>query len=437
MTAETSPEKDRSQAGEAAETAASGPLAAVLTVFLPFAGGYFISYLFRNVNAVIAPRLVEDLGLGAADLGLLTAAYFLSFAAFQIPLGVLLDRYGPRRVQACLLLVAAAGAAVFAFGQDQGTLMLGRALIGLGVAGGLMAAFKAITIWFPAERWALVNGCFIASGGLGAMASTQPVEALLTLTDWRGIFLGLCLACLAVASVIFLVVPEAPAKARAARLREALGQIGEIYRDALFWRLVPACVTSAASGMAILGLWTGPWLKDVAGMDRDAVAWTLLAAAAAMAVGSILTGVLADLLGRRGIPLERVLAGVLLLSFLAQSTVVFELAPDSPLPWMAFGFFVNAAMLAYPRLARHFPLAYAGRSNAGINVLVFLLAFAIQAVVGWIIELWPADAAGRYPAEAYSVALGAVLALQVAGYLWYFIAPRRSGAAAMEGGVRP
>lgn len=417
---------------ERAPGVAISPLAAVLTVFLPFAGGYFISYLFRNVNAVIAPRLVEDLGLGAADLGVLTAAYFLSFAAFQIPLGVLLDRYGPRRVQACLLLVAAAGAVVFALGQDQAALMLGRALIGLGVAGGLMAAFKAITIWFPAERWPLVNGCFVASGGLGAMASTQPIEALLTVTDWRGIFFGLAVACLAVAAVIALLVPEAPARNQAGRLREALGQVGQVYRDALFWRLVPLCVASAASGMAILGLWAGPWLRDVGGLPPDAVAWTLLAAAAAMAVGSILTGLLTDALGRRGIPIERVIAGGLLLSFLAQGAVILELAPDSALPWMGFAFFVNAAMLVYPCMARHYPLAYAGRSNAGINVLVFLLAFAIQAAVGWIIELWPAGADGRYPAEAYRVALGAVLAMQVAGFLWFLLAsvrPRRPRAA--------
>ena len=89
-----------------------------LRVFLPFAAGYYLSYLLRTVNAVIAPELTRELALSAADLGLLTSAYLLAFAAFQIPLGLLLDRHGPRRVEAGLLLVAAAGTLLFAFGRS-------------------------------------------------------------------------------------------------------------------------------------------------------------------------------------------------------------------------------------------------------------------------------------------------------------------------------
>src|SRR5699024_7199527 len=109
-----------------------GLLQIVALVVLPFAGGYFLSYLFRSVNAVISGRLLSELGLDASALGLLTAAYFLAFACAQLPLGVLLDRYGPRRVQATLLLSAAIGGLIFAFGQSLAMLMLGRALIGLG-----------------------------------------------------------------------------------------------------------------------------------------------------------------------------------------------------------------------------------------------------------------------------------------------------------------
>ena len=423
MTEQTTEDEPKSSANAPDDTL-PGITVAVLTVFLPFAGGYFISYLFRNVNAVIAPRLVEDLGLGAAQLGLLTSVYFLAFAAFQIPLGVLLDRIGPRRVQASLLLVAAAGAAIFALGQGEATLILGRALIGLGVAGGLMSAFKAITIWFPSERWPLVNGCFVACGGLGAMASTQPIEALLAVTDWRGIFFGLSAACVAVSAVIFLSVPEAPSRARSGGLRQALGQLGQVYRDTLFWRLVPMCVACAGSSMAILGLWAGPWLADVGGLDSEGVAWILLASATAMAVGSILNGLLADWLGRRGIGLEAILlVGVPLLA-LAQLAIILELAPQSAWPWVAFAMFMNLAMLVFPRLSRHFPLAFAGRANTAVNVLVFLMAFLMQAAIGWIIELWPADAAGHYPPAAHQAALAAALALQVAGYLWFLVAPR-------------
>ncbi len=145
--------------------------AILLRVFIPFALGFFLSYLFRTVNAVIAPDLVRDIGVDPASLGLLTSAYFLSFAAFQLPLGVLLDRYGARRVEATLLLFAAAGAFVFARAETLTGLMLGRALIGLGVSACLMAAFKAFTLWFPAERLPLANGIQMISGGVGALVS--------------------------------------------------------------------------------------------------------------------------------------------------------------------------------------------------------------------------------------------------------------------------
>ena len=124
----------------------------LLRVFIPFAFGYFLSYVYRTVNAVIAPDLVADAGLAPAALGLLTSAYFLAFAAFQIPLGVLLDRFGSRRVEAVLLVIAAAGAIVFALAEGVTGLIVGRALIGLGVSACLMAAFKAFSTWLPPER---------------------------------------------------------------------------------------------------------------------------------------------------------------------------------------------------------------------------------------------------------------------------------------------
>jgi len=162
----------------------------VLTVFLPFASGYYLSYFFRSVNAVIAPDLIEDMSLSASDLGLMTAAYFLTFAAFQIPLGILLDRFGPVKVQAALFATAALGAFVFATGDSKTTLFVGRAFIGLGVSGGLMASFKAIVLWFPRDRLPLVNGlieqgmnpaagmAFMIGGGISCIPATVAVYAL-------------------------------------------------------------------------------------------------------------------------------------------------------------------------------------------------------------------------------------------------------------------
>ena len=146
----------------------------MIVVFAPFVAGYYLSYLFRTINAVIAGRLVSDLQLDAAQLGLLTSVYFLTFAAVQLPLGVALDHYGPRRVQGFLLLLAASGTALFASADNVPTLLIGRALIGLGVAGGLMAGLKALVLWFPKEWLPLLNGLFIALGTTGAVTATAP-----------------------------------------------------------------------------------------------------------------------------------------------------------------------------------------------------------------------------------------------------------------------
>ena len=398
----------------------------VLVVFLPFSGGYFLSYLFRSLNAVIAPQLIAEVGLSAGDLGLLTAAYFLAFAAFQVPLGMLLDRFGPRRVQSCLLLSAAVGAFVFSIGESREALALGRALIGLGVAGGLMSSLKAINLWFPPARWPLVNGCFLGIGGLGAIAATEPVAFLLHFTDWRGIFVGLSAATVGVAGIIFLVVPERGHGIQTARLIDQLHGLGRVYADRLFWRLAPVSLASAAANMAIQGLWAGPWFKDVAGFDEQEVFAALFILAASMAVGFVAGGVVADLLGRLGVSLITVMAWGLVLFLATQTVIVFELAPTAIWPWIVFGLMGNAMVFAFPLFNRHFPLELGGRANTGLNVFIFSGAFLAQAAIGWIIDLFPTAVDGGYLPESYRAAFGAILIVQLVCFAWFLI-PGKKG----------
>src|SRR5256885_3036869 len=160
----------------------------LVVVFCPFAAGYFLSFFFRNVNAIISKDLAQEFALPPADLGFLTSMYLAAFAAFQLPLGVLLDRYGPRRVVAALMCSAAAGALLFAAARDVAMLSIGRALVGLGVSAGLMGAIKAFSLWFPLARLATLNGLYLAVGGLGALAATAPAEWLALAMGWRGLF---------------------------------------------------------------------------------------------------------------------------------------------------------------------------------------------------------------------------------------------------------
>lgn len=398
----------------------------LLRVFVPFALGYFLSYLYRVVNAVIAPDLVRDVGLDANHLGLLTSAYFLTFAAFQLPLGILLDRLGPRRTEATLLLFAAAGAFIFATADSTVGLIVGRAMIGLGVSACLMAAFKAFVMWFPSQRLPLINGCQMAAGGLGALAATTPVEAALAVTDWRGVFLALGGLTLIVAVAIFTIVPEHHSTRSGSSLRDQIGGILRVFTSSLFWRAAPVTVMSQASFLSIQGLWSGPWLRDVGGLDRVAVADYLFLVAASMVAGFIVTGWLAERLSRLGIrPLIVAVVGMSLF-MIVQAAVVAQWTGAVLATWMAFGFFGTAGILPYAALSQRFPPHMTGRMNTGINVLVFVVAFAGQWGIGAVINLWPATAAGGYAPEGYRAAFGIMLGLQVLTLAWFALF-RREG----------
>jgi len=409
--------------------APAGGVSLALLVFVPFAAGYFLSYLFRTVNAVIAPDLTAALDLEAGALGLLTSAYFLTFAAFQLPLGVLLDRFGPRRVEAGLLLLAGAGALVFAAGDAVGTLVIGRALIGLGVSACLMAAFKAFVLWFPSERIPFVNGCVMAAGGLGALTATAPVEALLQWTDWRGLFRLLGVFAFAVAAAIFLLVPEREDDGRAPeRLDEQFAGVRSVFASVRFWRIAPITTMAQAGFLAIQTLWTGPWLRDVAGLDRAAVAGHLLVIAGSMVAGFLLVGAIAGRLARAGIA-PIVVAGTGMGLFIVCQLGIILVPDASPLLlWIAFGFFGTANILVYAILPQAFPKQLAGRVITGLNVLVFVAAFVGQWGIGAIIDRWDPMPSGGYDPVAYQAAFGCVLALQVLAFAWFVLLRRRPDA---------
>ncbi|MFP4349834.1 MAG: MFS transporter [Desulfococcaceae bacterium] len=396
------------------------PLARRLRIFLPFALGYFLSYLYRTINAVLAPNLVADIGIDPSDLGLLTGAYFITFAAFQLPLGVLLDRYGPRRIEALLLTVAAAGALVFARSHSLAGLVIGRGLIGFGVSACLMAAFKAFVLWFPKGQLPRVNGFQMAAGGLGALFATTPVEAALSVTDWRGVFTVLGVLTLGVAGAIFFVVPEKENGSRDLRFSDQVRGIGAIFTSLAFWRIAPWTTLSQTTLLAIHGLWAGPWLRDVAGFDRAGVAATLMLVSGAMVVSFVFLGMAAERLSRRGIPPMSVaaagmgcFAGVLLVIILLEPV-------EWAVPvWILFGFFGASGILPYAVLSQSFPAHLAGRANTALNLLVFVAAFSVQWGMGAIIDRYSPTPAGGYAPAGYQAAFSTLLILQMVTIVWY------------------
>jgi predicted MFS family arabinose efflux permease len=389
-------------------------------VFLPFAFGYFLSYLVRVVNAVIGPDLVNELNFDASELGLLTSSYFLAFALFQLPLGILLDRYGPRRTEASLLIVAAAGAFIFAIVETLSGLIVGRALIGLGVSACLMAALKAYGMWFDKDRIPMVNGLHMAAGGFGALMGTIPIEYTLQFTDWRGILIGIGCIALTASIAIFFIVPRARGSETSTdTLCSQISALSQIYKSPAFWRVVPICVATQSAFLSIQTLWVGPWLTDVAGLSRDAVSNHLFLIACAMVAGFIGVGSIATRLGKMGVSIMAFAITCMGLFVLMQVGLILQWT-DYTLPlWLIFGFLGTTGILPFAVLPRRFPPKLAGRVITSINLLIFLSAFTAQWGIGAIINMWPKTAAGGYAVEGYQAAFAVIVGIQFLSLIWY------------------
>lgn len=385
----------------------------LVTVLLPFALAHFVSYLFRSANAVIYPDLVRDVGLSADTLGLLTSAYLMAFAVAQLPVGMALDRFGPRKVQIPMLSIAALGSVLFASATSLQGLVLARSLIGFGVAASLMAAIKASSLWLPPERLPLVTAVLLSFGGLGGMAATAPLQWTLDHVGWRYAFGGLAACALSVSLLIFTVVPEHPQKQNTS-VRDMLHSIGQLYRSGLFWRMVLCTLFSNGAYMAIQGLWLGPWLRDVGHLSRPDVAQVLFFSTLAMVLGSLFFGWIADRLQRHGVRAITV-CSVGMLGFLIVQGLM--LVSNSVNPWalaIGFSFFGTAGAMNYAILAQSVPKHLTGRASTCFNLLIFVVAFALQWGLGIVINGWaPVD--GSYPERAYLTAFGLSLAIQCTG----------------------
>jgi len=387
----------------------------ILCVFLPFVAAYYLSFLFRTINATVAGALTAEFGLGAGDLGLLTSVYYLTFAAVQIPIGILLDRYGPGRIQGAVMVAAALGAALFAVSDNFWLLLGGRALIGVGVAASLTAGLKALVLWFPRERVPLLNGLMIMLGALGALTATLPAEFLLVSVGWRALFELLAIASAGCALVIYLVVPDMPATISGAGRPTA--SLKTVYADPRFWRLAPLSATCIGTAWALQGLWAAPWLSDVEGLDRSELLRRLLIMAIALSLGALLWGVAVDRLRRHGVGPRALLGLVATLFIAAQLALILRLPLPSYVPWIVVGAVGAGTVLSYAILAEYFPTELAGRANAALNLFHIAGAFVVQYMTGLVVQLWvPTD--GHYPEIAYQTAFAFNVGLQVAAGIW-------------------
>ena len=389
-------------------------------LFLIMSSGYLMSYGLRAINATIAPELVGELTLSNTELGSLTSAYFLAFACMQLPLGVLLDRFGPRRVDSVLIALAGIGCLTFAIASTFWELWLARALLGLGFSGALMASFALFRIWFAPHQQTRLAAWTLMVGTAGVLIATLPVRALLQVIDWRGVFLGCAVVLLAISLLMWFGLPRSrePHPGDARPFLESLSGYRDVVRSSFFWRMVLLSGAVQGGFTALQTLWLGPWFTRVLQMTpQQSASWLFLFNA--VLLGSyLLAGYLAPRVGAHEGATVRVsaiaaLATVVLFAFIA---AVPEVA--GVWAWLA----VAAVSTVFPpiqaRVGMSFPKHLGGRALTAYNLVVFVSIFVVQAGLGVVID-WLVGR-GMSQADAFRAAL-AGLALVLLGFWVFFI----------------
>jgi predicted MFS family arabinose efflux permease len=400
-----------------------------LRVTLPLAAANFLNQASRTVMAIVGPVLAVEFGLSASELGLLAACMFASYAAAQLPVGVALDTVGPRRLQSGLMLLAAAGFAAFALSSGLTGFAAARVMLGVGVSAGLMAIIKGNSQWFAPQQVAGMTGIAMAIAVLGSVVTTVPVQAVLPTLGWRGVFWLLAGLSLAAALWIALSVKDKPGAPARRSLKEELAVLGTVLGSGTFWRYAPAVAMLSVLNFTYLGLWAGPWLRDVAGYDGPARAQTLFLYTLAMLAGSLLLGQAASRLQARGY--SAFLVPVVCTVALVAVQVGLMLAPQNAAAiaalWIAFAFFGSSGPSGYIALGQRFAPELTGRVSTAANTLVLGGAFLLQTAIGWIVDLFPATASGGWDARGYSWALGLSIAVHVvaAAHFAGWTLPRR------------
>ncbi len=397
----------------------------VAALFTAFAFAYFLSALIRAITATLSPTLSADFALNAGDLGLLAGAYFLGFATTQLPLGTWLDRFGPKRVILCFLVVAIAGCMVFSVASSFAGLVVGRILCGVGVSACLMAPLTGYRRWFAPGMQLRANSWMLMTGSLGMVASTLPVQWLLPILGWRPLFWGLAVLVMIAMGFIAWAVPkweQEPATVDAAMPAPGFGVV---WRHPYFRRMAPLGFFCYGGLMAVQTLWAIPWMTRVASYTALEAARALFWINIAMLGTFWLWGAVNPWLARKGHHADELIKRGLPLSFVLMAILV--IAGDS-MPEMAgvglAAYCVSSTFVALsqPAVAMAFPSTLAGRALTAYNLIMFAGVFAVQWGIGLAVDAF--RAAGLDEILAFQSSMGLFLLCCVVSY-GYFLVPSR------------
>lgn len=376
-------------------------MSTAVALFLVFAVGYFFSALLRAITATLAPQFSAELGLSAADLGLLAGVFFGGFASTQLPLGAALDRLGPKRVLLSLMSLAVLGCAAFAMASSFEALLAARALMGVGLSASLMAALTCFRHAYSPTMQLRATSWMLMTGSLGMLMSTLPVHALLPLIGWRGLFwmtaAGLIVCMALLAWIVPRDRPPPPTTATSdsssgepsAGAQGAGGSISAyraIWAHPTFRRMMPLGFWHYGGLIAVQTLWAGPWFTQVMSLDPAAAAQALFALNLAMLLGFAGLGAAVPRLERIGWGAERLVhwsAPVSALMLMVVALSGTRLGPAALILWCLSCVVLS---LCQPAVGQAFPSQLVGRALSAYNLVIFLGVFAMQWGMGLVID---------------------------------------------------
>ena len=361
------------------------PKQKAITIFLVFALGYYISNLLRAITATISPNLISEFNLSAGDLGLLGGGYFLGFAAVQIPLGYLLDNKGPKKIVSYFLLIAVLGMISFSLSENFITLLLSRILIGIGVGACLMGPLTAYRIWYQDETQQRANSWMLMVGAIGMLSSSLPVQFFLPIIGWRMIFITLALLTIFCIILIIFFIPNWN-KANIQSNSKDNGSLKEIWNNNFFKSLVPMGFFNYGGLFAIQTLWAGPWMVKVSGYTPEQSANGLFIIYFSLLVSFLCWGYLVPKISKNVSDAIRLLKFGAPLNLIVLAFIIYLGPKAGAYHWAFFAVSSVFLSLTQPAVGMAFSLSNAGKALTSFNLLLFVGAFALQWVIGILID---------------------------------------------------
>ena len=388
-------------------------------IFCVFAFGFFISNLLRSITATLTPVLTSEFDLSAGNLGLLAGGYFLGFSLMQIPAGLLLDKYGPKKVVAYLLLIALVSTISFAFAKSFTGLLISRFFIGVGVAACLMGPLTGYRVWFEDKYQQRANSWMLMVASFGFVISTLPVQILLPVIGWRSIFLIISILILLSIILILIFAPSWNYNVQNQNIQsaESTGRLSDVWKNKFFISLIPLAFLNYGGVQAIQTLWAGPWMLNVAGYSPLESATGLFWINIIMLFAFMFWGYILPKFSSLGIDSMKIVKIGLPISYIVLFCIIIMGQKAGAMMFTLYILSSIVLSLTQPALALSFPQNLAGKSLTSLNVFIHSGTFFVQWGIGLLIDL--SKNMGANIITSYKISLSIFLILCILSYIFF------------------